>query len=135
MSYCLGSLNLQGGKRAQKHQRDFYELIYQIVIDENIVFFAFQEDATVRSNSVIDDLLGTGLGSAPLAQRGWDGFHMPGPNKSSEFSFIWDSKIIQPCTIPGLFRNTNSVNMFREPLCGDFATIMGGGLPSLTSFV
>lgn len=121
MSYCIGSLNLRGGKKATKHQRDFYEILYRIITGEDFVLFAFQEDATVRSNSVIDDLLGTG--ATALSQRGWDGFHMPGPDKSSEFSFIWDSTRVQPCTIPGIF---NTVKMCRSPLCGNFAVISEG---------
>ena len=123
MSYCIGSLNLRGGKRAQRHQRDFYEFIYQIIFDENITLFAFQEDAEIRNNSIIDDLLG--IGTTPLSQRGWEGFHMPGPDKSSEFSFIWDANKIQPTTVPGVFRNADNVQILREPLCGDFSVIVG----------
>lgn len=122
MSYKIGSLNLRGGKRATSHQRDFYEFIYNVIVNENLVLFAFQEDAEVRSNSVIDDILGTSGGVTSLSQRGWDKFHLPGPDKSSEFSFVWDSNKIQPTTVFDIFRNDDDVHMFREPLCGDFAT-------------
>ena len=123
MSYCLGSLNLRGGKRAEKHKRFFYEFIYNVVTRENLAIFAFQEDAEVRSNSVIDDILGTSFGiTTPLSQRGWEGFHMPGPDKGSEFSFIWDSNRVQACTTPG-FPEARTIKMFRKPLCGDFAAV------------
>jgi len=121
MSYCIGSLNLRGGKNAQNHQnRNFYEFIYNVITRENLVLFAFQEDAEARSNSVIDDLLGIGAGTTALRDRGWEGVHMPGSD--SEFSFIWDSTRVQACGVPGLFSNTE---MYRKPLCGDFAVELG----------
>jgi hypothetical protein len=125
MSYCIGSLNLRGGKRAKSHNnnRYFYEFIYNVVLQENLVLFAFQEDAEVRSNSVIDDILGTGIGTKVLRARGWEGFHPPGPDKDSEFSFIWDSNKVQACSVPDKCRNTDNIRLKREPLCGEFATV------------
>lgn len=123
MSYKIGSLNLHGGKRATSHQRDFYEFIYNVIVYENLVLFAFQEDAEVRSNSVIDDILGTSRDETSLSQRGWEGYHPPGADKNSEFSFVWDSNRIQPTFVPDIFSNNDDVHMLREPLCGDFATV------------
>ncbi|GHU44994.1 hypothetical protein FACS1894111_13010 [Clostridia bacterium] len=111
MSYRIGSLNLLKSHRNEDQGREFYGFIYDVIADEGIDIFAFQE---AKNRIVIDGI----LRNLPSS---WIGTHAYG----SEFSYIWNANRVEECSKscePRIFYDYKaSTHMKREPLYGRFS--------------
>lgn len=111
MSYRIGSLNLLRSDRDEEQRRLFHGFINDVIHDEGLDIFAFQE---VSKKNVIDEMLRN-------LPRWWTGAHVVG----SEFAFIWDTNRVEECSKhrePKIFREyKSSLHLKREPLYGRFS--------------
>lgn len=115
MSYPICSLNVHRSVRGDEKDRDFYTFLNDLVRDEQIAIFAFQE---ARDIYFINGVLKNLRSCTP-----WKGEPVP----NSELAFIWNPDRvaeISKAQRPQVFTSYKSDrHLFREPVCARFVPV------------
>lgn len=116
MSYRICSFNVLRSIRSDTNDRAFYALLYQLIADEGIDIFAFQEAKNINFiknvvKNVVKNLLSHWVGE---------------PVQDSELAFVWNANRVAECS---KHREPHAVNyrskrpMSREPILARFVPV------------
>jgi endonuclease/exonuclease/phosphatase family metal-dependent hydrolase len=118
--YRIGSFNIQSkrhGQSQEEHSRDFFGLIHDVIVDEQLDIFALQEVLSECEFNSIKRRL----------PYGWTGsYESAGKGAHSKFGFayLWNATRFRECSkagLPQILENYNSeIRLNRNPLFGRF---------------
>lgn len=113
VGYRICSLNVRKSIRSDDKDRDFYAFLNNLIADEGIDIFAFQEAKDIYFIRGVRRNL----------PRYWDGDSVP----NSELAFVWNTNRVAECSktqMPQVFESYKAdKHMYREPVCARFVPV------------